>query len=280
MNPLIEVSELLQIISSPLVIVDASGTPGAAERFEKQHLTGALFMDLNTQLSAVKGDAADGGRHPLPAPEKFGEILGQSGITPESRVIIYDHSGGVNAAARLWWMLKSIGHENVQVVNGGFQKLLEAELPMESGAVRPVPTAPYPVNHWKLPISSLEAVIEASTKKSEIIVDVRESRRYAGIEEPLDLIAGHIPNAINIPLSNNLNSDGTFKSPTDLQETYRNLLDSLKNEAVIVHCGSGVTACHTILALAHAGLPLPALYVGSWSEWSRNHLPMVMKSEG
>lgn len=274
MKPIIEVSELQQISDSNLIIVDASGSPDALRQYEEQHIPGAIFTDLNEDLSEIN-DPAIGGRHPLPDPKKFGETLAHLGITPNSHVVVYDHLDGGNAAARMWWMLKAQGHHKVQVLNGGFQAWKKADHTILCGKSKPRSLkSPYPTSDWQLDTISLDAVIKTSSEKSATIIDVREGFRYQGESEPIDLIAGHIPNALNIFFKDNLDVNGNFKSPEELKTMYQPIAEELANQKVIVHCGSGVTACHTILALAHAGLPLPKLYVGSWSEWSRNELPI------
>ena len=274
MNPLIEVTELQEIADPNLIIIDASGSPDAKTSFEEEHIPGAVFMSLNEDLSAID-DPAKGGRHPLPHPEKFGKTLSQFGISIHSHVVAYDHLGGGNAAARLWWMLKAQGHKRVQVLDGGFQAWKAAGNTILSGLSKPRSIeTPYPTGDWQLGIIDLKNVIQASSDSSKIIIDVREGFRYDGEGEPIDLVAGHIPNAINIFFKDNLTKNGSIKSAEELKELYHPITDKLKKNEVIVHCGSGVTACHSILALAHAGLPLPMLYVGSWSEWSRNNLPI------
>lgn len=276
LHPLIAASELITIRSNiNLIVIDASAGPNAKANYQANHLEGALYVDPDTQL-ATPADASKGGRHPLPTLEKFSKVLGSLGITPASHVVIYDDKQGGNAAARFWWMLKAIGHEKVQVLNGGLQSAKAAGYPMSSGNVSPAPTSSYPIKEWKLAMVDLEEVKIASEKGDQIIVDVRSSERFDGITEPIDLIAGHIPGAINIPFTTNLNNKGEYLSPTELKEKYSNAFQGKKADEIIVHCGSGITACHTLLAMAAAGLEIPKLYVGSWSEWSRNNLPMIL----
>ena len=266
-QPLIQSEDLLRLPPASYILIDASF--GKAN-YEEKHLKGAIYVDLNTQLSDIKSDAADGGRHPLPTPQQFSVLLGQLGITPDSLVIVYDNKNGGMSAARFWWMMKAIGHEKIQVVNGGLNAAVASGFPTSSASVTPVPASPYPTDGWKLPLSSLDEVDAVAQKESHIVVDVRETDRYLGKVEPIDLVAGHIPGAINIPFSENLETDGQFKSPDELKAKYQKAFGDIPSENVIVHCGSGVTACHTLLALAHAGMEIPKLYVGSWSEWSRN----------
>lgn len=136
------------------------------------------------------------------------------------------------------------------------------------------PLAAYPASHWQLPISRINEVKTATMLKERIIIDVRESERYKGIVEPIDKIAGHIPGAVNLPFSENLDENGHFLPQEILKEKYLKTFKGQASENIIVHCGSGVTACHTLLAIAISGLDIPNLYIGSWSEWSRNNLPV------
>lgn len=277
-SPIIQSEELQRLYQqNNLVIVDAGSGESARKAYEERHLDGAVYADLDAQLAKVTEDAAKGGRHPLPSIEEFAHTLGALGITPDSHVIVYDDKGGANAAARFWWMLKAIRHETVQVLNGGMQEAENANLPMGSGAASPMKEAPYPVavNDWQLPTASLQEVAKAAQSDKAVVIDVRSPERFKGETEPIDLIAGHIPGAVNIPFSGNLDAQGRFFSPDQLKSKYQGLIDEHKAEGVIVHCGSGVTACHTLLAMAYAGLQIPKLYVGSWSEWSRNNKPVA-----
>ncbi|GAO41027.1 sulfurtransferase [Flavihumibacter petaseus] len=272
--PIISTTELRELLGqNGVIVVDARAAAGHGEAFRETHLKGALPVDLDNELSNVK-DPAHGGRHPLPDIKSFGAVLGAMGITPGSHVVVYDDKQGANAASRFWWMLKAVGHEKAQVLNGGLQAAVAAGLPMESGMHSPVPVKDYPVSGWLLPVVSIETVEERVKDKEWLVIDVRDPRRYSGETEPIDLIAGHIPGAVNIPLTDNLDSDGQFKSPQALAVLYGAALEGRPASQVIVHCGSGVTACHSILAMAAGGLEIPALYVGSWSEWSRTNRPV------
>jgi 3-mercaptopyruvate sulfurtransferase SseA len=170
-------------------------------------------------------------------------------------------------------MLRSIGHEKVQVLNGGIQTAIKSGF-KTSSEIENFDTTEYNVSEWKLAVADIEEVEKTRNSDQNIVIDVRDKNRFDGLTEPLDLIAGHIPGAINVPFSENLNEDGFYKSAKDLNEKYTAILGDTKPEDVIVHCGSGVTACHTLLAMDYAGIEIPKLYVGSWSEWSRNDREM------
>ncbi len=278
MNPIIQAEELLQLANNKnLVLVDVSTGKNARSNYEAKHLDGAVFVDLNTQLAEIKDDVSDGGRHPLPRIKNFAKTLSNLGISSKSHVVIYDDSNGSNAASRLWWMLQSIGHENVQVLNGGIEAAKKVAYPINSKAVIITQTEKYSVDYWKLPIADITEVEDVSQSANHLIIDVRSVERYNGETEPIDLIAGHIPGAINIPFTENLDENNFFLSSNELKKKYEKLLKNIPVENIIVHCGSGVTACHTILAIASAGLGTPKLYVGSWSEWSRNHKAIATK---
>jgi len=271
--PIIELSDLFRIYRHPDVLIfDVSNGPDAKSNYEKEHVEGAIFVDLHIYLAAIKSDLSDGGRHPLPEAGNFAKTLTELGISKDSHVIIYDDKNGSNAAARFWWMLKAVGHEKVQVLNGGLHEVRKQGFPLSSGAESVRKAAePYRADKWGWPIATMDEVEKAAQDNDYMVVDVRDKDRYDGVTEPIDLIAGHIPGAINIPFTENLDERGLFLSPGQLKDKYQIKFDDRKPENLIIHCGSGVTACHTILALAHAGMELPKLYVGSWSEWSRNN---------
>ncbi|MEY3443192.1 MAG: hypothetical protein RLZZ519_1473 [Bacteroidota bacterium] len=275
-SPLIQPSELLSIrTTKDWVLIDASNGPGAAEAYAKSHLEGARHVDLNTDLATILPDAAVGGRHPLPSPAKFAQVLSRLGITPSTPVMVYDSSNAANAAARFWWMLKAIGHAQVQVVDGGMQAAVAAGFPVSSEVPVVAETAPYPVAEWNLPLADIAEIDRIAQDPRHLVIDVRDNYRYLGESEPIDLIAGHIPGAINVPFSTNLDENGSFLGEETLRAKYLEVFGNRKAADIVVHCGSGVTACHTLLAVAAAGLAIPKLYVGSWSEWSRNNRPMV-----
>jgi len=271
--PIIQPAELLELNPEEFVLIDASA--GSKARYDESHLSGAFYADVNTDLANI-GDFAIGGRHPLPTLEQFAIVLQKFGITKNSHVIVYDDKNAANAAARFWWMLRAIGHPKVQVLNGGFNAAIEAGFTTNAALPFANKAGHYNITNWNLPLADINEVEEASKTGSQTIVDVRDANRYAGLTEPIDLIAGHIPNAINIPFTENLDENGFFLAPEILKQKYQAAFDKVTTENIIVHCGSGITACHTLLAMNYANLQIPKLYVGSWSEWSRNEKEMVL----
>ncbi|MAQ15241.1 MAG: sulfurtransferase [Sandaracinus sp.] len=239
-----------------------------AEAYATAHVAGAVHADLETDLSAVD-DPAAGGRHPLPTPAAWAATLGAWGITPETQVYVYDDTGGAVAAARTWWMLHAAGHRRAAVVDGGWAALCDAGAPLSNDAPEPADTAPGPFAEWQLPTVDFAEVADRRERADSRLIDVRAAKRWRGDTEPLDPVAGHIPGSVNLPLTENLGPDGHFLPAAELRATYLEALGGVPPERAILQCGSGVTACHGLLAMAHAGLPGAALYVGSWSEWCR-----------
>ena len=273
LSPIIEVDELMQISENQnLRIFDVRTGSNAKENYIKKHLEYSVFVDLNSDLAEID-DPKNGGRHPLPKFEDFIKILGELGIDKNSHIVIYDDKNGANAAARFWWMLRAVGHKNVQVLNGGLHVAQNQNYPLSS-VEEYYPETKYISDYqdWQLPQVWIDDVKKASEDSDSMIVDVRESQRFDGIMEPIDLVAGHIPNAHNFPFIDNLDEKGLFKSPEVLRNLYSELFDNYEKSKIIFHCGSGVTACHSLLALDYAGFDIPNLYVGSWSEWSRNEI--------
>lgn len=271
-DPLLSAAELAALLRSSreLVLLDCRVDRDA---YARGHLPGARHADLERDLSAARADGADparGGRHPLPDPVHFAKTLGSWAIGPTSHVVAYDDQAGANAAARLWWMLRALGHEHVQVLDGG----LAAATAEGIATTREVPPSasapPYPARAFAGPTAALEDVQRARSDPNACVLDVRAAARYRGETEPIDPIAGHIPGAANLPFASNLATDGRFRTATELRADYEKLLAGRAPSQLIVHCGSGVTACHTLLALERAGLSGARLYVGSWSEWCRH----------
>jgi thiosulfate/3-mercaptopyruvate sulfurtransferase len=233
--------------------------PGHGVRaYEEGHLPGAVFVDLDHDLAAPSGD----GRHPLPPVSDFVETLGRLGIDPDTAVVVYDDVSGA-VAARMWWMLESIGHPgSVQVLDGGLQAWVDRGLPVETGWVSPQPTT-------YVEVTGYTGVVRHDELTGRVVADVRSPERYRGDVEPVDPKAGHIPGAVNYPFPGNLDN-GRFRDPGQLALRYQGFPDD-----GVVSCGSGVNACHAALALIIAGRPMPDVYVGSFSDWSRRDLPVV-----
>jgi thiosulfate/3-mercaptopyruvate sulfurtransferase len=249
------------------VLVDCRVDPKA---YRAGHLPGARHAQLERDLASPAPTPADGGRHPLPTPADLAATLGRWGITPASHVIAYDDQNGANAAARFWWLVTALGHARVQVVDGGLAALTAAGLALTPDEPTVAPAPPYPVRaQLARPLADIDEVDRARGAADRRVIDVRAAFRYRGDSEPIDPVAGHIPGVLNAPFADNLRADGTFKPAGELRALYTGILDGVAPDHAIIHCGSGVTACHTLLALDRAGLPGAKLYVGSWSEWCR-----------
>ena len=278
-KPIVKTTEIPSLNSDDILLVDARSGSDAFTKYSEGHLEGAVFADLDKDLAQKPTNPAIGGRHPLPEPKTFSEFLGKLGITPSTKIFVYDDKGGANAAARFWWMMRAAGHKNVSVISGGMQAAINAGIKVTKEIPARKTASPYPFTKWLSPTANIEEVELAAKDKNRIVIDVRENRRYIGEVEPIDKIAGHIPGAINVPFAENLNSDQSFLSEDDLSKKYKKVIGDRDIKNVIVHCGSGVTACHTLLAMEHAGLSGAKLYVGSWGEWSRTDRPIAKGEE-
>ena len=266
--PLLSAHDLRVRLGS-ICLLDARQGAGS---YAAGHLPGALHADLNRHLSTARDpghDPARGGRHPVPPVDRFAAQVGAWGIGVDTEVVVYDDSGGGNAAARLWWMLRALGHGHVLLLDGGLAAALAAGLKPTVEASSVAPTAPYPATAWLLPTVEAEAVEVLRRDSTRKLLDVRSSERWRGETEPFDPVAGHIPGSLNLAWQDNLNPDGRFKSAEQLRTQFEALLGDTPPDRLAVHCGSGVTACHTLVALEVAGLTGAALYVGGWSEWCR-----------
>ncbi|MEM1414663.1 MAG: sulfurtransferase [Myxococcota bacterium] len=269
MGPLIRPEALAARLGSlGAVVLDVRMGKDARARYDAGHLAGALFVDVEADLSGDARDARRGGRHPLPSIQAFSATLGRWGIGPDVPVVCVDDAAGAKAAARAWWMLRAVGHADVAVLDGGLAAAEEAGFALVSEPGVPVPRAPYPATAWGLPLVTQDAV---AARGERPLVDVRAAERYRGEVEPYDPVPGHIPGAVSRPLTDALGPDGRFLDPETLRARYAEL------GGAIFSCGSGITACHSLLALDVAGLPLAeaALYVGSYSEWCRGDRPVA-----
>lgn len=264
-DPVISARELAGL--TDVVVVDCRPDRRA---YAAGHLVGARHAQLERDLAAPVTDPAHGGRHPLPGAHELAATLGRFGVAPGSRVVAYDDQNGANAAARLWWLLKAVGHRDVQVVDGGLAALRAAGFELTTDEPAAMDGPPYPSAGLLRGIADIDEVERARGAADRRVIDVRAAFRFRGDSEPIDPIAGHIPGARNAPYADNLRADGTFKPADELRALLTGALDGIPPAETIVHCGSGVTACHTLLAMERAGLHGARLYVGSWSEWCRN----------
>lgn len=249
------------------VVVDARfslSDPEAGRRaYQSGHIPGARYAHLNDDLSSPITPTS--GRHPLPDPTLLAKKLGQWGIDQHKQVVVYDDSFGA-MAARLWWLLRWLGHDAVALLDGGLPKWQREGHPLNAELPTLRTTSFTPHQRPALWVDS-HTVAKAVAQSDHLVIDARAEERYNGEIEPLDPVAGHIPGAINLPFEDNLHISGKFLPVEELRAFYDGILDKVKPDNVIQMCGSGVTACHNILAMEHAGLSGARLYAGSWSEW-------------
>lgn len=248
-----------------LAIVDCRfslADPAAGEQaYAQSHLPGAVYAHLDRDLSDHRKQGQ--GRHPWPDAVDFTARLAAWGISRQSQVVAYDDGDGAYAA-RLWFLLRALGHERVAVLDGGCRHWNELRLPTEAG-IRTPPRSDYPASFDMGKLLDA-AQVQAHLDDGGLLVDVRAAERFRGEVEPLDRVAGHVPGARNRPYASNL-VEGRFKLPKQLAKEFRELLQGHDPRDVVAMCGSGVTACHHLLAMAHAGLPGARLFTGSWSGW-------------
>ncbi|PPC90100.1 MAG: sulfurtransferase [Methylobacter sp.] len=230
------------------------------------HLPGARYADLNRDLSSEVRDYT--GRHPLPDINRLAKQLGTWGINNHSQVVAYDDAAGT-FAARLWWLLRYLGHEKVAVLDGGLPQWQRQGYPVATALpkIKPAVFRPYVETYAWLTAAQVRDRLAVKTLK---LIDARAAERYRGEQEPIDPVAGHIPGALNRPFNLNLKANGTFLPAERLAEQFNALLHNTRPEQTAHMCGSGVTACHNLLAMEYAGLSGSKLYAGSWSEWIRD----------
>lgn len=233
------------------------------------HLPGAFYAHLDRDLSDPI--TPDSGRHPLPDPDRLCAWLGAHGVDRDTQVVAYDDSGGT-MAVRLWWLLHWLGHRRVALLDGGWPAWLAAGLPVETTA--PAPAMPRTFHGRPDP----DQVVDSATLAAQVsaggdallVMDARAPERFRGEKEPIDPVAGRIPGAVNLPLGLNIGADGRFRPARELRALYEPLIGKHRPDQVVAMCGSGVTACHNLLAMTIAGLDGGRLYAGSWSEWIRD----------
>lgn len=234
------------------------------QQYREAHIPGARYAHLDRDLSGTK--TGTNGRHPLPTVGEMRARFGALGITAGRQVVAYDADTGMYAA-RLWWMLRFMGHDAVAVLDGGFARWVREGRPVsqDHGDARPALFEGVPRETWRL---SVDDVRSGLGHPNRTLVDARAESRYRGEDETLDKVAGHIPGAKNYFFQHNLSGDKTFKAPDELRAQWTRVLGSTPPVNVVMYCGSGVTACHNLLAMEHAGLAGARLFPGSWSEWS------------
>ena len=246
---------------------DLSQPHAGREQFEAQHIAGAGFADINTDLSSHDpAVAVNGGRHPLPSREHFAAWLGRMGVGHHTQVVVYDRQG-MNFCGRLWWMLQWCGHEAVAVLDGGLQAWVAAGGQVESGASVAAPARAFELRPSLVTLLLTSDVYAELGKPTQTILDARAPARFRGETEPFDPVAGHIPGALNRPFNSNIGPDGLMKSAAQLRTEFDTLLAGHAPASVVHHCGSGISAIPNLLAMQIAGLGSTALYAGSWSEW-------------
>lgn len=252
--------------------------PGAGERaYRAGHIPGARYVHLERDLSGPV--TADSGRHPLPERAALAERFGAWGISVRTQVVAYDDSGGA-IAARLWWLLRWLGHERVAVLDGGWERWREEGRPVSVEIPRPHP-ALFEVRPGLARTVSAAEVAAGLARNEICLMDARSAERFRGEAESLDTVAGHVPGAVNRPYQDNLGPDGRFLPPAELRRALERRTAGFPPRQVVHMCGSGVTACHNLLAMEVAGLPGSGLYAGSWSEWIRDPArPVTRGTEG
>ena len=270
---LIDAPTLAAMPPAEVLIVDCRADPagaGATEpdkperEYRESHIPGAVHASLEHDLSDLSRKDQGLGRHPLPLERAFSAVLGRWGWRPGLQVVTYDAGSSALAAARLWWLLRLCGVRQVAVLDGGFAAWCAAGLPVESGAVQRTPT------QVDLHFDAHQAITDHAALHAEpapVVVDARAAARYRGETEPLDRAAGHVPGALNRPYTENLDTDGRFKPAAQLRKEFVAVLGDTPPGQVVHMCGSGVTACHNLLAMEHAGLTGSRLYAPSWSGW-------------
>lgn len=268
---LITAPELAQHLDQPDWVVvdcrfDLARPASGREAYTNGHIPGARYAHLDNDLSSPI--TAGSGRHPLPDPGVLAATLGSWGITNTTQVIAYDAGNGAYAA-RLWWLIRWLGSQRVAVLDGGFKAWTDLGLPVSQAMPAPTPVR-FEANLQREAVLDADRVQQLSRAADWRVLDARAPERYAGTVEPLDKVAGHVPGAHNHPFTGNLGPDGHFLGSSVLRENFGRSLGEVNPGQAIMMCGSGVTACHNLLALEVAGLPGARLYAGSWSEWIRD----------
>jgi len=239
---------------------------GGLKKYNKNHISGAQFADMDTDLASPMTPIS--GRHPLPNPDELIKKLQSWGVNNSSQIICYDDISGA-FAARMWWLLKWLGHNDVAVLDGGIDKWTASDLPVDTDVQQGVAgTFSGEANNdmWV----NVEFIQKEIAQNKINLIDARSGERFTAIDTKTDPVAGHVPGAMNFPFSENLSKQGVFLSAEELQKRFSPMVSNVENKEVISMCGSGVTACHNLLAMSVAGLPMACLFVGSWSQWIKD----------
>ena len=270
-NTMISANELHAIINDDNVRVfdcrfSLKDPQGGKNNYLAGHLPRAQFADMDTQLSSAM--TATSGRHPLPDPEVFIKQLNAWGVSNDTQVIAYDDISGA-FAARLWWMMRWVGHNNVAVLNGGMQKWTEQGYSLSQENVQ-FPSADFTGQanmEWLVDIDTVQAKLE---NNAITLIDARAADRFTGKDQKTDPVPGHVPGANNLPFGGNLTKDGMMQSAEVIKERFASVIQDRSLDDVVNMCGSGVTACHNMLAQAVAGMPPTKVFIGSWSQWIKD----------
>jgi thiosulfate/3-mercaptopyruvate sulfurtransferase len=260
---LISPENLLNLLGDDnLIIVDCrfnlADVAAGGRAYQASHIPGAVYAHLDDDLSGPP--LTDNGRHPLPAPQSLIKTFSRLGIDHSKQVAVYDDAGG-GIASRLWWLLRYMGHEKAAVLDGGWQVWTRSQYPTTAGIEQNASTA------FSGQANEDWLALKAAVPQAPLLIDARAPERYRGDIEPLDLVAGHIPGAVNYPFKRNLDENGRFLPPDTLRSQLQATLGETDPDEAVFYCGSGVTARHNLLALTHAGLGNGRLYAGSWSDW-------------
>ncbi|MDQ7997808.1 MAG: sulfurtransferase [Luteibacter sp.] len=249
------------------------------EDYAQAHLPGAVRADLDRDLADMATPANGRGRHPLPSAASFAAWLSRAGWRPDLQVVVYDAAGGALAAARLWWLARLAGLDNVAVLDGGWAAWEAARLPVDARVASRDATAVHAAFDEAGTVGADELADGVASGRF-VLLDARAAPRYRGDVEPLDPVAGHVPGARNRPFTDNLDAEGRFRSPEDLRRAFEGVIGPHPAEDVVHMCGSGVTACHNLLAMEYAGLCGSRLYAPSWSGWVSDRSRGVATGEG
>ena len=275
---LISVDELAALPAERVLIVDCrtdlADRTKSPQAYREGHIPGAVYAHLEDDLSDLSRMSEGLGRHPLPMEQAFGALLSRWGWRSGMQVVAYDAAGGALAAARLWWMLRLVGIGDVAVLDGGYQAWLAAGRPIETR----VPERE--ASEVSVRYDPTQVLFEYRPDASDdLLIDARATPRFRGDVEPLDPVAGHVPGARNRPFGENLDAQGLFKPAHVLREEFLALLGNQPAQRIVHMCGSGVTACHNLLAMEHAGLHGARLYAPSWSGWVSDRSRPVAKGD-